>query len=624
MARKTKNAPVATIEPPQPQTRIPEKAAGSRDLLIAVAAIVLAVAFVFTQTGGFGLVGLDDTTFTTDNVFVTSGLTANGVQYAFRSFEMGSWHPLTWMSHMLDYSLFGEDPGAFHLENAAIHLANCLLLFFLARGLTGGVWPAAFLALLFALHPMHVEPVAWLADRKGLLATLFWLAAAMCWVRWAAPGGPRDRRFYFGALASFALGLLSKPTIVTLPFTLLLIEYWPLKRWTSWGEFAGRLPDKIPFFALAIGFAGLTYHGQQEAGAMTMYGDLGPGARLVNAAYGFAMYLAKTFWPAGLALNYPITPNPPMAAVAAGGAAAIGVSAVALWKMREWPALFAGWFWFLGTLIPTIGLIQTGDQAFADRYSYAPHIGLFAVVIAAVVRFVPSETLRSTGALAAGIALMVGLAWRSHVQTTYWHDAITQFEHTVSVAPAHTQGRQVLGKTYIKLKRYGEAEKHLTAGLATDPSDAVTHRTIAEVWFARGDKEKALASLDTAQRLAPLSALTQYNRGIVLRALDRYDESAAAYRKAIELGLLPETRAEAWFAMGMSLNKANKTDKAIEAFLEALKVDPYHYLARKNLAFAYLRLQDYVQSQREFELLLRTNETDPDVVRSLSFLRNRR
>ncbi|MEZ5353487.1 MAG: tetratricopeptide repeat protein [Bryobacteraceae bacterium] len=625
MARKIKHpARVPDTDNPAPSAGSPGLALPppvfTRGVLTAAALIVFAVTFVFSQVSSFGLVGLDDTTFTSDNFLVTPGLTWNGIQYAFRSFEMGSWHPLTWMSHMLDYSLFGADFGAHHLENLVLHAINCLLLFWLARAMTGRLWPSAIVALLFAVHPMHVEAVAWLADRKGLLATLFWLLSLSFWVK----RSPGDRLHYGLSLLSFGLGLLCKPTIVTLPFTLLLVEFWPLRRWRSWSDLPARLPDKAPFFALSILFSVLTYYGQREAGAMAMYGNLGVSARISNAAYGLGMYLIKTFWPSGLALNPPVMGTLPVTVVGLGAGALVVLSALAFWKAREWPALFMGWFWFVGTLIPTIGLVQTGDQAFADRYSYVPHIGLFTLLVAAVVRFVPRERLGTLPAQAAVALLIAGLAWRAHGQTSYWRDAIRQFEHTVSVAPGHTQGRQILARTYMKLKRFDLAEPQIRAAVDADATDPESFRILAEIQYQRGEKEPALASLATAERLAPNSALTQYNRGIVLRGMERYEESAAAYRKAIDLGLLPDTRAEAWYSMGLALNKANKADRAVEAFLKALEVNPYHYFARKNLAFAYLRLQDYASAQREFELLLRTDETDADVVRSLSFLRNRR
>jgi Tfp pilus assembly protein PilF len=422
---------------------------------------------------------------------------------------------------------------------------------------------------------------------------------------------------------AFGFALLSKPTAVTLPFTLLLVEFWPLRSWKSPGELIGRLPAISPFFALTLVFSVLTYWGQREAGAMAMYGGTGLAERLANAGYGFAMYLWKTLWPAGLALNPPIA-SPPAAVVALGGMLFAAGSALAVWRAREWPWLFAGWFWFAGTLVPSLGLVQTGEQAFADRYSYVPHIGLFALAVAGAVHLLGAERWKSAPGQAAVAVLLLVLAWRAHGQTSYWRDPITQFEHTVAVSPGHSQGRQVLARSYLRLKRHDAAERHINAAIGANPGDPESHRILAEILFQRGDNEKSLARLTDAERVAPNSALTQFNRGIVLREMGRNEEAAAAYAKAIELGLMPDRRAEAWYSMGLAQNKANQTDRAVASFQKALEIDPYHYFARKNLAFAYMRLQDYAKAQPHFELLLRANETDEDVVRSLQFLRNRR
>jgi tetratricopeptide (TPR) repeat protein len=585
------------------------------------AALLVAILLIYSQAGRFTVIDLDDTTFTSGNFVVVAGLTWPGVQYAFTTSDMGSWHPLTWLSHMLDYQLFGDDLGSHHWVSIVLHIVNCWLLFWLLGLATGTLWRSAAVAMLFAVHPMHVETVVWLGDRKGLLAAFFWLASTIVWVLSLRRPG-RKWSLRAASLALYALGIMAKPVILTLPFALVLFEYWPLGRWNSLRQAPKAIWEKAPLLALSAVFAVVTYFGQIAMGALSWFEHLSVATRLGNAFYAISMYLWKTFWPADLTLNYTLRPLSAVE-VAAAVSITLALTALAVWRLRANPYLAFGWFWFTGTLVPTLGLIQQGDQAFADRFSYIPHIGLFIAIVWGVHAVAKPAWFASPAIRLAGAALLGVLIWTSTIQTSRWGNSLSFWERAVRIVPHHVQGHQLLGQAFTNRRDFAKARHHIEQAIQYRPRDHYSFRLLGEMQYQQGDRQKALASLDTAVRLDPTSATAHLIRGMILRGLERNEEALAAIRKALEIGLLPGRQVDAYFHLGRIFHAMGKTEQEAAAFESLLQVDAFHFLGRKNLAYAYMKLGKLEQAKLEFDRLALAAPNDPDVVRSLEYLQTK-
>jgi len=397
-----------------------------RTALICVALILVTIA-AYEPVRSCGFLNFDDPLYVTNNPRVFRGLTADGFFWAWTTFHAANWHPLTWLSHMLDCEWFGDNPAAHHLVNLGIHTANVLLLFLGLKAMTGSMARSGWVAAFFALHPLHVESVAWISERKDVLSTLFWMLALLAYTRYAhARKPPRPAKpalksavgWYFLAYLAFAAGLLCKPMLVTLPFLLLLLDYWPLQRVPPGvfgsAKWSALLGEKIPFFALSIASSVVTYIAQSKGGAMATEETIPFLARLPNALVAYASYLLKMIWPRQLSVFYPHPIVWPVWTVIGAALLLVVVSILVVMRLRRRPYLLVGWLWYLGTLIPVIGLVQVGSQAMADRYSYVPLIGIFIMVVWTLAELVAQ---RSTALIALNCAAIVawptkGTGWR--------------------------------------------------------------------------------------------------------------------------------------------------------------------------------------------------------------------
>src|SRR5438093_12096559 len=421
-----------------PRSRRAAEAARFRlPLLLPLLALLTAATFWGVRQNDF--ISYDDPEFVTSNPIVREGLTWRGVVWAFTTPVLANWHPLTSLTHLADVSLYGLNPSGHHTTNLLLHGVNTLLLFLLLRRLTGEDWRSAWVAALFAVHPAHVESVAWIAERKDVLSTLFWLATTWAYVSWV-----RDRRpgRYAAVLALFAAGLMSKPMLVSLPLVLLLLDDWPLARlrggglaglWRSPDGRPGALLEKVPLFAMTAGFSVVTFLVQRAAGAVRL--SVFPlWARVENALVAYVRYLVMLVWPARLGVFYPH----PGTAIPAGEAAAalvllLAISAAAVLLRRRAPFFFTGWFWFVVTLLPVIGIIQVGFQAFADRYTYIPYIGLFVAAAWGVPALVPRSKPARTALAAAAVASVAAMALAARVQVRFWRNSETLYLRTLEV-----------------------------------------------------------------------------------------------------------------------------------------------------------------------------------------------
>jgi tetratricopeptide (TPR) repeat protein len=467
---------------------------------VAALAVLLFVSTVavFWQVGEFDFVGYDDRAYITDNPAVQDGWTAESVTWAFTTSHLANWDPLTWLTHMLDWQLYGDAAGGHHRTNLWLHALNGVLLFLLLVRMTGRTGPSAFVAYVFALHPLHVEAVAWVAARKDVLSTLFWILTTWAYVRYVrSPGRTR----YAVVAGLFALGLMSKPMLVTLPFTLLLLDAWPLDRLGK-GERARRLVlEKLPLLALAAATSLVTYAVQASAGAVESLRASPLADRAANAVVSYAFYVVKTLWPCGLGTPYPYVEDLPLAVVAASALLLVGVTAAAVVTRRSRPYLLVGWLWFLGTLVPVIGLVQIGAHARADRFTYVPMIGLLVMFAWWVGSLVPAgRTGRRVTALAAAAAVAA-----------------------YAVA------------TYAQLGHWRNTETLCRRALAVTADNKVAHYNLALYLDRDGRGEEAVEHYREALRIRPGDFDARWNLGNTLMRQQRFDEAAEQFRRILEV-----------------------------------------------------------------------------------------
>jgi tetratricopeptide (TPR) repeat protein len=528
------------ISPPEQQ---PGTLSLSRALRAGVPLLLVALVWaVYWSVGSNGFVAYDDPGYIQENPVVKLGLTADGVRWAFTTWTIANWHPLTWLSHMLDVQLFGVEPAWHHRENVLWHCANTLLLLAFLGRTTGGWWRSALVAALFSVHPLRVESVAWISERKDVLSTFFFLLALLAYAAYARRQGALR---YLAVALAFALGLLAKPMVVTLPALLLLLDVWPLRRLP-----AGRLSatalwpllrEKLPLFALSAVSSAVTFLAQARGGAVRSVVGLPFSARAANAVVSAASYLGKTLWPTDLAVLYPhpgYRPGGiPAWKVAFATALLLGITAIALREVRRRPYLLAGWGWYLVTVLPVIGLVQVGQQGMADRYTYLPLIGpVFAAVWAAAEG---AEKLRMPrAALAvAGLVLVLGAAWIARVQVGYWRDTLTLFDHATRVTEDNR----------IAWKNVGSAR------------------------FERGEPAEALAAFAEATRIDPEDPDLWFDQGMALSALGRYREATSRFEQAIRL---EPSDGESWFNLGITWAKLRQPDRVAAVAQRLRPLDP--------------------------------------------------
>lgn len=495
------------------------EAAPDRGGWLAALGLAGLVALAYGAVGGLGFVNFDDPRYVFQNPYVRRGLTFEGVAWAFTSFHAGNWHPVTWLSHMLDVELFGLEPGWHHLVAAVLHGVATLLLFGCLRAATGRTRPSALASALFAVHPLHVESVAWISERKDVLAAIFWFLAAWAYVRWARrPGAAR----YAAVAAAFALGLMSKPMVVTLPLVLLLLDGWPLGRVSAAAPLRPQAlalaREKAPLFAMSLASAAVTLVAQSRGESLASAPALPAAARIGNAFLSTALYLGKTLWPARLAAVYPhpglgaggVPPGPALASAALVAA----LTALALWQRRRRPYLAVGWFWYLVALLPVIGLVQVGLQGMADRYTYLPLVGIFIAFawLAAEVAHGSRPRLLAVAAASLGLVLACAAASRRQVET--WRDSFTLFGHAL----------EVTGDNWLALRNLGIAQQ-----------DAGRH-------------DEAIASLERSVRLMPLDGQAWMDLGISYASARRYREAGECFQRAVAMRPGDDY---AWFNLGI-------------------------------------------------------------------------
>jgi tetratricopeptide (TPR) repeat protein len=587
-----------------------------RDSPRAIALVALGLAAItvllYARVAGFEFILFDDGSYVTENPHVRGGLSWSDVEWAFTAFHSANWHPLTWLSHMLDVQLFGLAPGPHHLVNVALHAANAALLFVVLARMTGATGRSAAVALLFAVHPLRVESVAWVAERKDVLSTLFGLLALGAYRRYCER--PGVHRYVLVAVA-FAASLLSKPMWVTLPFLLLVLDWWPLGRVpgapprpagplsaVSWSR---ALLEKLPLAGMSAASAAITIAAQRSANAVTPMESLGTGARLANAFVSYLRYAGKTVWPEGLSVYYPHPRVIPLAVAAAAGATVLAASAAAVVYARRLPWLLAGWFWFVGTLVPVIGVVQVGGQAMADRYTYLPGIGLLVVASWGAHRL--AGHWRAGGPLGAACASVAAalmlLTWH---QLSFWRDHVTLFRRAVAVAPDGALAHDALARGLMRRKELPEALVEAREAVRLAPRHGGGWMTVALV-------ERELGNLDRAREAALEAARWGYvgawsDLGVLLAIAGRTEEADAALHAAARLD--PRNPAS-WYNLGVFLSDNGRRIEAVDALTRAVQLDPL-----EPDALFRLGLLDIALGRRDHALRVATQLANVDARRA--------
>jgi len=575
--------------PPALKTAPPSAVPRLHVALIA-AAIVLASWAAFWGLHSSGFILFDDDAYVRENAHVRKGLGGESIAWAFTSTEAANWHPLTWLSHMLDVRLFGLDAGKHHLTSLLLHTVNAVLLFLLLIRMTGALWRSAFVAALFALHPLHVESVAWIAERKDVLSTLFWLLTTGAWLAYVKSSKTVP---YALTLMFFALGLMAKPMLVTLPFTLLLLDYWPLRRLEfplsgNRGVMKGLVLEKAPLFVMSAASCVVTVIAQRGGGAVKTMTAFPLGQRLANAAHAYAVYVIKTFWPSPLAVFYPHPHFNHVLGVTAGSALLLlGVTALALWLAKTVPYLLFGWLWYLGTLVPVIGLVQVGDQGMADRYTYIPLIGLFIAVAwgsAAVGR--ENRALRHAVPAAAAVSL-AALFLLTRAQTGTWADSEALFGHALAVTSDNALAHNGFGLVLYAKGGTTDAVAQYREALRIDPDYPDAHNNLGIALAAEGHLTEAVAQYQQALRADPDAVKILNNLGVALARLNRWPEAAACLERAVRLS--PEF-AGAQGNLGNALAGAGRLEEAVDHYRLALRLQPDSFTLLNNLGLALKKM----------------------------------
>ena len=585
---------------------------GRREQLLSAGLAILTIA-VYLQVVNHQFISLDDDYYIVNNVMVTNGLTLEGIAWAFTTFHAANWHPVTWLSHMLDCQFFGLNAGGHLFVSMLIHVANTLFVFVLLRRMTRSPWKSAIIAALFALHPLHVESVAWAAERKDTLAAFFGLLSLLAYTRYAE--AISWTRYLLVALW-LALGLMAKPMLVTWPFLFLLLDYWPLRRvkWSP-GEGVGRfmkawmplVREKIPFLALVGASMVVTFIAQSQGGAVRGFEEAPVPLRLANALISCAKYVLLTFWPSGLAIYYPFPPEGILVWQLAGAFLLIAaLTIIALFQAKARPYLIVGWFWFLGTLVPVIGLVQVGGQAMADRYHYIPSIGLFIFLVCGLADFATAWRMERVGIAVASLSVLIsGLL--SAIEINRWRDSTTLFERALAVTPDNLVIQYNLGHVLAQQKKYEDAISHFTEALRIEPGffDALVNMGVAHL--DQGKPDEAIPYYERALRVQPNSAKAHMQLGVALAGVKKSQEALVELRRASEIA---PTDGDIRTNFGLILARLGKLDEAALQLNEALRLKPDSAEAHNNLGLLFLANK---QPERASEYFSKALQLKPDL-----------
>jgi tetratricopeptide (TPR) repeat protein len=581
------------------------------------AGLVAAIALIYANVSTYRFINFDDDAYILNNPPVRAGLTAEGIAWAFTSIRHFYWQPLTWLSHMLDCQIYGLNPGGHHVTSVIIHAANAVLLLLLLWRLTGSVYRGGFVAALFALHPLRVESVAWIAERKDVLSGFFCLLCLLLYVRYV---DRPSRLRYLAVVAVFSAALMSKPMAVTLPVAMLLLDYWPLHRPASWGKL---FVEKLPLFLLSAVVSALTLAGQQEMGALASLDAIPLWSRVGNAIVAYAEYLAQTAWPHDLAIFYPFPAQVFLSRVLPALALLIAISVLAFLQRRRRPWLIAGWCWFVVILAPTIGIIQVGSQALADRFTYLPQIGLFVAAVWTVAELLSQAKQGRLIAIALAVTVLPALAVASHAQTGYWPDSLAVCQHAIDVTSANPVMEANLGFALAEQGRRAEAIAHYSRSLALQPVNYRTQYNLGKSLVEDNRPLEAEPHFRESARLKPDYAEAHYALATVLYGQHALADAAREFDLALTNGLPTSYLADAHNNLGVIYAQQALCAEAAPHFAAAARLKPELTAAHLNYAQCLVDQNKPAEARAYLARTLQSGADNPDLRRYLDRLDTR-
>ena len=576
-----------------------------RQKLIVYLVLTVVTFAVFWQVNQYDFVNLDDSLYVTGNFHIQSGITLDGFRWAYSTKHAGFWLPLVWLSFMADYQLFGLNAGGYHLTNLILHMISTLLLFWLFNRMTGTIWRSAFVATLFALHPLHVESVAWITERKDVLSAFFWMFTLCLYVYYTEK--PLIRR-YLLVLFSFVLALMSKPIVVTLPFVLFLLDYWPLGRWIKDvspihnNSTVRLIGEKIPFIVLTVIYSIVTIGAQNKFGAIPSIEQLPFSVRIDNAMISYVAYLRKIFWPVDLAVFYPYEYTFPLWEILFSCFILIVITIVIICAIKKKPFLFVGWFWYLGTLIPVIGLVQSGMQAMADRHTYLPSVGIAIMLAWGFPLLFPRENIRKKILFPVGIAVLAILAVLTWQQCGYWKNSVALFSHAVQVTNDNFLAHNSLGLALFDEGKTEEAIHYYNQALRINPYYTEAYSNRGSAYVKLGQYQRAIEDYNDAIRQKQDSARYYYNRGLAYNNLGQYQRAIEDYNQAIRI--TPDY-ANAYYNRGSAYVKLDQYQRAIEDYNQVIRITPDYAEAFNNKGTAYVELGQYQCAIEDYNQAIR-------------------
>ena len=586
-------------------------------------ALAVAVWFIYGQTRHHDFVNFDDNEYIYENVQIKRGLTLDNVVLAFTGTQVHNWHPLTTLSNMVDVELYGLAPGGHHLTSVLLHAATAILLFVLLRTMTGALWPSAFAAALFAVHPLRVESVAWIAERKDVLSGLFFMLTLLAYVRHVRTSrvgeGPWRSVYYWLAVLLFGLGLMSKSMLVTLPFLLLLLDYWPLQRLAPgapWPAVRLLLREKVPFLMLAAASSVVTVIAQSTA--IVASEVLTVPWRLANAVVAYGNYVLQMAYPVDLAAFYPHPGSRlPLWKIVLGALFLAGASGLALASWRRRPYLLVGWLWYLGLLVPVIGILQVGSQAGADRYTYLPQIGLCIVIAWGAADLSRSWRHRRVVLATAAGAVLVPLLLLAQAQTAHWRDSVSLWTHALASAEHNARAHYNLGAAFGRLKRYDDALPELASALEIEPGYAEAHYNLGVALAGLGRGAEAIGHFRSALALRPDMPEARNDLGSALAGQGRWEEALREYREAVRLN---PRNAASLSNLGMVEGQLGQLAAAISNYQTSLAIRPDNADARGNLGTLLGRAGRWAEALASFEQALALQPASLEARNNLAWL----
>jgi tetratricopeptide (TPR) repeat protein len=609
---------------------------------LTVVLLIVCSLIAFGRILANDFINFDDNIYITENNHIKSGINTESIKWAVTSSYASNWHPLTWLSHILDWQLFGANASGHHLVNLLLHIGSAILLFLFLNKTTGSLWPSAFVAALFTLHPLRVESVAWVSERKDVLSMFLGLAVLYTYALYVEK--PKLSKYCL-CLILFALGLLAKPMLVTLPFVLMLLDYWPLERWQK-SYAAGNVPasesvsersgkkkikvnkgsstnekkvsvpltnrakiirsllwGKSPFIFLALVSCIVTIWAQSNGGAVASLEKLPFLERIMNAIVSYIAYLLKIFWPVNLAVFYPYEQFLPLWEVFGAASILLAISIAVIYFIKKAPFLFVGWFWYLGTLVSVIGLMQVGKQAMADRYTYLPSIGVGIMIVWSIVYLLPKVKLRKIIIIPAAI-ILAALTFLTWQQCGYWKNSVVLYDHVLKVTKNNDLAHYNLANELVKQKNIGEAITHYLEAIKINPYYSNAYSNLGAALAAQGKNEEAIAHYLAAIKINPNEEEPHSNLGVVLAAQGRNEEAIAHYLEAIKIN---PNYDDAHYNLANLFLKQGKIDRAIGHYLEAIKINPDNADAHCNLADVFVKQNKIDQAIEHFREAVRIN-----------------